>query len=65
MTMLAITTTPPADAEAYGVVDGSSPEVRYRGSLVPGNSPEEIVILLKGRQRQRLVALWDGCAYRI
>jgi hypothetical protein len=95
LTVLAATTTPPADAACYQPVGDPELGVRYRRpgsdpglpaasyvSSVAGAhggtmasqpatlvrqkaEPAELLIELRGRRRPRLVACWDGCAFKI
>jgi hypothetical protein len=107
LTVLAATTTPPADAGCYQPVGDPELGVRYRrpgsdpglpaasyvssvagvaggttASSVAGAhggtmasqpatlvrqkaEPAELLIELRGRRRPRLVACWDGCAFKI
>jgi hypothetical protein len=65
ITTLQVSIEPPADAAAYEPLDSGELDVRYRGPLGPGRSPDEILIELRGRRRPHLVAFWDGCAYKL
>lgn len=62
LTVLAATTTTPADAASYEPVGDPEIGVRYRAS---GSEPAEMLIELRGRRRPRLLACWDGCAFKI
>ncbi len=63
MTLLDTTTEAPADAERFSAVDTGDVVVRYRGD--PADGPHVLTIELHGIvRRRRLMAYWDGCAYR-
>ena len=50
------------DTDAFIPVGGDGIDVRFHGGSV--RQPELLVIELRGVRRRRLVAFWDGCAYR-
>jgi len=62
LTLLDITTEPPADADGFSAVDAGDVVVRYQGD--PADGPHVLTIELHGIVRRRLMAYWDGCAYR-
>ena len=63
LTVLDISTEPPVDRGTYERVEDPVIDVFLR--VAQAKRPDELVIKLKGRKRQKLVALWDGCAYVI
>jgi hypothetical protein len=74
MTMLVASTEPPVDAVAYAPVGPPELGVRFRRRTASSNGavgedgvagPDELLIELKGKRRQRLVACWDGCVFKM
>jgi hypothetical protein len=64
LTLLDTTTKQPLDAADFVPVDGGDGmEVRFRDG--PGGRPDQLGLELRGRWRPRLVASWDGCAYKL
>jgi hypothetical protein len=62
LTVLDITTGAPSDALGFTPVGAGDLSVRYDGD--PGAGPHVLTIELRGVVRRRLVASWDGCAFR-
>lgn len=56
-------TSKPKDAPIYEPLDTDLPiEVRFLGAADP---PDEVIVELRGVRRRQLVALWDGCKFKI
>ncbi len=62
LTLLDVWTKPPKDVEGFDATDCEGVEVQFLSGV--GGRPEELVIELRGRKRQHLVAYWDGCAFK-
>jgi len=63
LTLLDATPTAPADAPDFLPVGTDALDVRLR--CAPGERlPHELAIELRGRLRPRLVAYWDGHAFK-
>lgn len=75
MTMLEVSTQPPADASAYDPVGAPELGVKFRRASAKSNGgpdsrrapdgPRELLLELKGKRRPRLVACWDGCVFKM
>jgi hypothetical protein len=64
LTLLHATTKRPLDAAEFLPIDaGDGVEVHFRDD--PSRGPDHLSLELRGRLRPRLVASWDGCAYRM
>jgi hypothetical protein len=64
LTLLDTTTKRPLDSFEFGLVDaGDGVEVHFRDG--PEGRPAQLGIELRGRFWPRLVASWDGCAYKM
>lgn len=53
----------PEDLTRYRLLLSDDPEIRILDAGI--GLPRSIDVELRGRLRPRLIALWDGCAYRI
>ena len=62
LTFLDIDMSPPADSERFSATDTKDVDIRFL--LSPLGAPSQLVIDTRGRKRHRLVAYWDGCAYK-
>jgi hypothetical protein len=62
LTLLDIDISAPADAERFSPTDAKDVDIRFLMSSL--GAPSQLVIDTKGRKRHRLVAYWDGCAYK-
>jgi hypothetical protein len=63
LTSLRAATSKPKDAASYQPLEtGLSIDVRFLGTA---DEPDEVIVELRGIRRQHLVALWDGCKYKI
>lgn len=62
LTLLDVTTERPTDPSAFVAVGDDRPSVHYQGD--PATGPQVLTIELAGIVRRRLVAYWDGCAYK-
>ena len=60
--MLDITTERPADPAGFVPLGPDEPSVRYQGD--PAAGPHVLTVELRGIVRNRLVAYWDGCAFK-
>lgn len=63
LTTLDVKIAAPDEAARYERFEDDGMIVFY--SSARGAHPDELVLKLKGSRRQRLEALWDGCAYAI
>jgi hypothetical protein len=63
LTLLDVTTEAPADAGGFAPVEAGDLTVRYDGD--PADGPHQLTIELHGIVRRRLMAYWDGCAFRL
>lgn len=62
LTYLDASTSAHRDGDGYETLSSTNPEVRL---LHPGSVlPDKVSVEMRGRLRPRLVAYWDGCAYR-
>jgi len=63
LTFLDAATSARGDAERYEHLRAESLDVRlfHLGSVLP----QTLSVEVRGKRRPRLVAYWDGCAYRI
>lgn len=63
LTSLRAATSAPRNAEVYRSLETDLPiDVRFLGGA---DLPEEIMIELRGLSRKHLVALWDGCKFKL
>lgn len=63
VTFLEATTSVPRTGADYAAIEFDSLDVRL---MNPGTHlPATLSVELRGRIRPRLVAYWDGCAYRL
>jgi hypothetical protein len=62
LVLLDIATDPPPDADAFEPVLVDDISVRYHGDGM--DKPHVLTIEVHGIVRRRLMAYWDGCAYR-
>lgn len=63
VTFLEATTSAPRAGADYTAIENDSLDVRL---MNPGTHlPANLSVDLRGRIRPRLVAYWDGCAYRL
>jgi hypothetical protein len=62
LTLADVTTTPPTDPSGYRPFEVDGIAVCYLGDEV--GAPQQLSIDVRGLRR-RLVAFWDGCAYRM
>ena len=51
------------EAREFAGVPAGDLMVHYLGD--PESGPHVLTIDLRGRRRRRLVAYWDGCAYKL
>lgn len=63
LTLLDAETTPPPDELNFDHVDCGDVNVAYFGGK--NGRPEQLLIEMRGRFRPRLVAYWDGCAFKV
>jgi len=63
LTFLDAATSVPREGGRYETLSEETPTVRlfHRGSVLPAKVSVEV----RGKLRPRLVAYWDGCAYRL
>ena len=63
LTLLDTATAPPADSADFESFDTGDIGVRFH----PGASglPSHLTIELSGMLKRRLVAFWDGCAFKL
>lgn len=55
-------TSRPKDAASYRSLESDLPvDVRFLGTDQPG----ELTVVLRGLRHKHLVALWDGCKFKI
>jgi hypothetical protein len=62
ITLLDITTTPPADLGDFVVVDADELEGRFCG--VSSGKPDQLLIELRGMFKRHPMAFWDGFAIK-
>lgn len=56
-------TSRPKDAASYRSLETDLPvDVRFLGTAA---QPDEVTVQLRGTRRKHLVALWDGCKFKI
>jgi hypothetical protein len=63
LTLLDVSTKPPKDIQGFDATECDGLEVQFYGGY--SGRPQELLIELRGRVRQHLVAFWDGCAFKI
>ncbi|HXZ61431.1 MAG TPA: hypothetical protein VEG62_01725 [Acidimicrobiales bacterium] len=63
ITLLHTSTEAPEDADVGVAVPAGGVTLRYHGDASSG--PGLLTVELRGRLRRRLVASWDGCAYKL
>jgi hypothetical protein len=63
MTILSTATDEPGDADEFTSLGVDGIDVQFRRG--PEGLPHQLTIELRGVLRRRLVASWDGCAYRM
>jgi hypothetical protein len=63
MTFLDADIKPRASRESYLPCESGSVEIQLLDAGV--GFPRQITVKVRGRLRPRLVAYWDGCAYRL
>jgi hypothetical protein len=63
LTFLDAATSAHRESDRYETLRGEDPEIRlfHLGSILP----TKVSVEVRGRIRPRLVAYWDGCAYRL
>jgi hypothetical protein len=63
LTSLRAGTSRPEDADNYRLLDTGLPiDVRFLGTA---DRPDELTVELRGARRRRLIALWDGCKFKV
>jgi hypothetical protein len=62
LTLVDVTTSPPRDLADYVAYDAGAVAVQFHGGE---GQPSQLAIEMGGMRRRRLVAQWDGCAYRM
>ncbi len=63
LTMLDIDTRVPDDADRFVSTDTRDVDVRFFSGMQ--GAPEQLIIDTRGHLRRRLVAFWDGCAFKV
>ena len=62
LTTLNVDVSPPVDADRFSPTDAIDVDVRFLES--PVGAPSQLTIDTRGRRHKRLVAYWDGCAFK-
>lgn len=63
LTMLDIWTKPPKGIHKFVSAPSEGIDVKFAGGF--SGQPDQLLIELRGVFRQRLVAFWDGCYFKI
>lgn len=63
LTMLDIWTKPPKDVDNFVAAPSDDIDVKFASGF--SGQPDQLQIELRGVFRQRLVAFWDGCCFKI